>query len=421
MVSIRSLILFSLAASIALLPLAHLKLMVFGLPLYSVEIPILIALVAYAYGWRQKIFSPLGGIDFREPFVIGILLFFSGAVLSFAANPFSLTGLGMLKTWFVFPLLALWLWLETEPDNRDLERMLLVWLSTITLSALASLTFFFQGTLTYDGRLAAWYASPNHLAFFLAPGVLLTGYFLASPLLAKRNFFGSLLWLSLAVLAFALFGTRSYAAWLSVSIALATFLFLDKTAFPSGHKKIAAALLLTGIISLFIFFESGSEKWQSLSAFDERSSLASRAMIWESAAAMIADRPFLGIGIGRFQETYLAYQRYFPPYLEWAVPQPHNLYLALWLETGLMGLLGFGFLIIVWLRKLAALLRTEGAGQGNEHVKKTTALLIALIALMLILGFADTPFFKTDLALSFWFILAFGIGFLRAQKKRAEL
>ena len=26
------------------------------------------------------------------------------------------------------------------------------------------------------------------------------------------------------------------------------------------------------------------------------------------------------------------YQKHFPPYLEWAVPQPHNLYLAFWLQ-----------------------------------------------------------------------------------------
>jgi FlaA1/EpsC-like NDP-sugar epimerase len=48
----------------------------------------------------------------------------------------------------------------------------------------------------------------------------------------------------------------------------------------------------------------------------------------------------------------------------------------------------------------------------DEYVKKTSALLITLIFLFLLLGVADTPFFKTDLAFIFWLILALGIGFL---------
>lgn len=415
--SVRSFIQYCLVVSILLLPLAHLKAMVFGLPLYSVEMPVVIASIAYMYGWKRKMFSPLDTLDFRNPFVIGITLFFAGALLSFVANPFSLTGLGMLKTWFAFPLLALWLWLETKPDNRDLKRALLLWFGTSVFVACASLIFFFQGTLTYDGRLTAWYASPNYLAFFLAPGILLASYFLPSSSLTKRKFLKSLLWLSIFTLIFALFLTRSYEVWVSVFVALSLFLLLDKTGLPSWRKKIAALLLLTGVFSVFIFFESGSEKWQSLMALQERSSLASRVMIWEAAAYIIADHPTFGIGIGRFQGTYLAYQKYFPPYLEWAVPQPHNLYLALWLETGFLGLSGFGFLVIIWLRKMADFLRSAAAAD----VKKTSALLSSLLLFFLILGLVDTPFFKTDLAFIFWFILAFGIGFLNAQKKRSEL
>lgn len=420
MFSIPSFIRTSLALSLLLLPFAHLKAGVFGIPLYSIELPILFALIAYAYGWKRRIFSPAETIDFRNPFCIGIAIFFFSALLSFVMNPFSLSGLGMLKTWFVFPLLALWLWLETKPADRDLERMLFVWLGTLVLSALASLMFFFQGILTYDGRLAAWYASPNYLAFFLAPGILLASYFFASPRLAKRRFFLSLLRLSIVALAAALFLTRSYEVWVSVCAALIIFLFLDKRALPSWRKKLAASLLLIGVFSLFIFFESGSEKWQSLAAFDERSSLASRLMIWEAAVRIIADHPFFGIGIGRFQETYLSYQQYFPPYLEWAVPQPHNLYLALWLQTGLMGLLGFGFLITVWLWKMTAWLCAETSGYENGYAKRTHALLVSLLVSLLILGLVDTPFFKTDLAFMFWIVLAFGIGSLNAQKKRTE-
>lgn len=402
-------------ASVLLLPIAHLKALIFGIPIYSVEAPIIIASLVYIYGWRQGAFSPLSAINFRNPFVIGITLFFFGAIFSFVANPFSLTGFGMLKTWFVFPILALWLWIQTKPNDRDLMRLLFVWLGVSVFAALASLTFFFQGTLTYDGRLSAWYASPNYLAFFLAPSVLLGSRLFSYLQPLRRKFLNSLLFaLALIILGAAIFLTGSYTAWISITTALIIYFFLGYLSGVSRHQNVMLILSLFVVFFIFIFLQSGSEKWQSLVTLSPRSSLASRIMIWQSAAKIIYDYPILGIGVGRFQEMYLAYQKYFPLYLEWAVPQPHNLYLAVWLQTGLLGLAGFILLIIFWLRKMFQLWQSS---IQDEQAKKTSALFIALMVLFLLLGIADTPFFKTDLAFIFWLVLALGIGFLNKIKR----
>lgn len=404
MSSPKSLIQFSIMASVLLLPIAHLKIAIFGIPIYSVEAPIIIALCFYIYGLQQGSFSLRDRINFHNPFFIGILLFFLGALFSFLANPFSLTSLGMIKTWFVFPIIMFWLWLETEPDNKDLKRLLFIWLASSILVAIASLIFFFQGVLTYDGRLSAWYASPNYLAFFLAYGVLLASYSISNLSFLYKKFFYPLLFL-LVLLIVVIFLTGSYTTWISVFAALALYFYLIKLKLASRRQKISSLLLFIGIFITFIFLESDSEKWQSIATLSERSSLASRVMIWRSAVSIISDYPFLGIGIGRFQEMYLAYQKYFPLYLEWAVPQPHNLYLAIWLQTGIVGLAGFGFLISVWLKKMFILWHSS----AQDENKKWSALLIALMVLFLLLGIADTPFFKTDLVFIFWLILALGI------------
>ena len=410
MLSTRDSLRAALITSTLFLPIAHLKLSVFGLPLYSVEIPVFVALAVYLYGWQRGISAPFEKVGLRNLLLFAAALFFFGAALSFALNPFSLTGLGMLKTWFVVPLLWVWLWLKIDPTEKDLEYALCVWFGACVLGAGVSLIFFFQGMLTYDGRLAAWYASPNYLAFFLAPGTLLAYHFYFHT----RSTFKPLLALALILLLIALFFTHSYAVWVSAALAGLIFLFLDTAAVSSWRKKGVAMLLLIILFGTFILFESGGEKWQSLMTLSPRSSLASRAMIWEASVRIIADHPLFGIGIGRFQEVYLSYQRYFPPYLEWAVPQPHSLYLALWLQTGLIGLSGFGLLVAVWLRKMSAL---QNAQSASRRVRKLGALLIALFTFYLLVGMVDTPFFKTDLAFTFWFILAFGTGLLRAQKK----
>ena len=113
-----------------------------------------------------------------------------------------------------------------------------------------------------------------------------------------------------------------------------------------------------------------------------------------------------GIGLGRFQAVYLEYQKYFPPYLEWAVPQPHNLYLAVWLQTGLMGLIGF---IILVARSIFILIKNKN---------REAVLLLGILTLYLVCGLFDTPFFKTDLAFSFWLAIVL---ILTISKPRAEL
>ena len=79
----------------------------------------------------------------------------------------------------------------------------------------------------------------------------------------------------------------------------------------------------------------------------DRSSLSSRTMIWTSALHIARDNPILGIGPGNFQTKYLEYQHFYPPYLEWAVPHPHNILLTFWLYSGILGVIGF--LIVVYL------------------------------------------------------------------------
>src|SRR3989344_2412613 len=385
--SLPSFIRLCLTSSVLLLPLAHLKAVLFGIPLYSVEAPVLIALGAYLYGWSRGASSLSENISLPNRFVIGSGLFFAGAALSFVMNPFSLTGLGMLKTWFVLPLIASWLWLQTKPDKQALERILLAWFGATLLSPRISLSHFFPR------------------AFFF-------------PRSGKRMFLPLFSGSGLILILAALLLTRSYEIWVSILAASFIVLFLRRAPLFSWRKKIAFALLLASIASLLIVFESGSEKWQALVGMDERSSLASRVMIWQSAGKMIADHPVWGIGIGRFQEAYLAYQQYFPPYLEWAVPEPHSLYLALWLETGIIGLSGFFLLVAAWCREMFLLARSASA---SEYTKKTSTLLLALLALYGVLGLVDTPFFKTDLAFAFWLLLAFGLGLLRESEKEKNL
>jgi O-antigen ligase len=85
---------------------------------------------------------------------------------------------------------------------------------------------------------------------------------------------------------------------------------------------------------------------------------------------------------------------YFPP-LEWLVAKPHNLYLNLWLETGLLGLIGTLWFLGLYLRRM----RRHPAG----------SIYAAAVVSILVHGLVDTPLFKNDLALIAVVIVAMGL------------
>lgn len=382
------------------LPFAQVKAVFLGLPIYISEGFVLAAIFLFVAGVFRKQCTFRGADLVSVWFILFLNLFLLGAWLSFLYNPQTFTGLGMLKSWFAFPLLYAFLWLQVGEEG-DRKRILLAWLGALVLTAAASLAYLVLGKVTYDGRLSAWYGSPNYLAIFLSPGVLIAFYLhRISGSFLPRFFFV----LSAMFLLFALYQTHSYGVWGALAVAGIFFGLSCKQEGKSRFKATTLTFLAVAMVGgAFFFFEKDTDKWQDLVSFDERSSLASRMMIWRSAERMIEDSPLLGIGIGRFQEVYLEYQQYFPPYLEWAVPQPHSLYLALWLQTGLIGLIGFIGMVTVWFREQWKRVRTASSDERFFRL-----LCIALLLLYLVYGLTDTPYFKTDLASAFWTVLVLG-------------
>jgi len=403
-----------------LLPFAHAKVLFFGFPLYFPEIAILLALFFFLFAHRKKNRTAEPLPFFPDRWVIfGSIFFLGGALLSFFSNPFSLTGLGMLKSWFFFPFVfGFLLWHHTR-ELRVRECILFIWLCVLLGVALRSLLFFAFGELTYDGRLAGDYPSPNFLALFMAPAPLLLFYFFlfstgvnSIPRLLRTFLYGT----GLALVLLVLFATHSYGAWLGIGGA--TFVFcLGKiyrgTLLVSWKKYLLVTFIfLVSVVGIFVLEREGS-KWHSLVTQDSRSSLASRFMIWRAATQIAIDHPFFGIGVGRFQNMYLTYQRHFPPYLEWAVPEPHNLLLAIFFATGVLGLCGF----LIMCGRLILLLLRNFFRCAEEKERNFSLLMLSLWTLFLIYGLTDTPYFNNDLALLFFLMVALSLSH-KSQKEK---
>ncbi len=396
--------------------------------------------------------------------LIGIILLFLGLILSILHSSDLRTSLGICKGWFFDPFLFFIVFMSVIKKTEHIKLSLASWVLSGIAVSLISIIYLLNNELTFDGRLRAFYISPNYLAMYLAPVFLIVLFFLLRDLHAwsvkrsgaefdlkkhlilfsgrtplslrstlqsvklKHIKYQALNVVVLIIILIPLFFTHSYGAFLGI-FAVVIWLFYRKykvyiskqyLSFPQSHlsfprrrestatindrlrggrkiKKQSSKILV--LIILIAFVSITAIKFNQVANSENRSSLHSRLMIWNASMEIIKDNPIFGIGPGTFQEVYLSYSEKFDePYLEWAVAQPHNTFLAFYLQTGLIGLIGF-VLILFWFFRL-------GLKRKNNNIQYSIFnILISLMIYILVHGLVDTIYWKNDLSLMFWLVV----------------
>jgi len=383
---------------IFLLPTYFFRFSIFGLPTNLWEILAILAIILalWKIGRNNVEFS-----GYEKKVTLLFLMIISGLILGIIKNGNYKIGLGVIKGWFLIPFFFA-ICAEKIVKNKKSAYSSL-FLSAFFVSS-AALIYKLLGIVTYDGRLAAFFNSPNYLAMYVAPGIIIGTITLVQNQKLKISAKGGssyggknqndnlklkIIFINLLIAA-VLFFTYSYTAWISVILALA-IIFLLNNKFCKKYL-----IIICSIFFVLIFLLKDTAKFNDLASFDSRSSSASRMMIWQSVGKILSDNYVIGIGPGNFQDKYLAYQKYFPPYLEWAVPHPHNLFVAFWLYSGLLGLVSFIAILYFFFKK--------GLGDLRNH-KAVRALAIGIVIYFLLHGLVDTTYFKNDLAVVFWLVV----------------
>lgn len=390
-----------------LFPLAQERLTVFGVPIYTLEWIVAISAAVYvvakwsgAFPWRP----------IPKAIVFPVVFLFLAASAALFLGDADREGLGILKSWFFLPLSFAFL-LTQVFGRRDMERATALWFLGASAVALAALSLPAALSETYDGRLRSVYPSPNHLALFLVPAAILGAYLVLRGIRAGFGnvFLFSALFLGVSTL-LVLVRTESLGGVVAAFSGIAVFFVLASVSGPFARKVMAAVFIV--YLATPILWVSSLD-WERLGSGEIRTPIASRVMIWNASLEMIREHPILGTGPGNFQETYLALQPMFPPYLEWAVPHPHGIFLAFWLSTGLFGLIAFLWLTFSVFR---IIIRSFLSSDTTEE-RLLPALLFSLLFSILVHGLVDTPYFKNDLAFIFWSIVAFAATSFQAERK----
>jgi O-antigen ligase len=370
------------------------------LPTTVLEVLILATIALYVGGRVQ---TGSGWVPRRTGLEIPIALLLIAGIVGIAISPDHTGALGIYRAYFIEPVILFYIAIDLLRTSQQFRVLLLGLAIGTTTFALMNLGAWaialgrHETILTGDAP-EALYTSPNAVAMFLEPPLAIgAGFALyANDRRDRRIAMACLVFLFVALLF-----TLSRAGWLT----LAVLALLAVITMPNLRLKLA--LLGGALIGGFAVAQIPYMHIRLARQLDPNfnfNTFVGRLQIWSDTLHMLRDHPILGAGLRAYTQVMAPYLT--PP----RIPElyPHNVYLAMWSELGLLGLAAFVVILgmLLW-RGWRGFYRAHGFARPLFW---GTAAAFAAIAVH---GMFDTPYFKNDLAVEFWVLAALEIAALR--------
>ena len=209
-----------------------------------------------------------------------------------------------------------------------------------------------------------------------------------------------------AVMLVALILTFSRGCWLGFLVAAA--LFITFAAGKLWGLGLIALPLLPAVLP-----ESILNRFTSIGDLKD-SSTSYRVYIWMGTLAMVRDFWISGIGMGSeaFTEVYPFYS-----YNGIVAPHSHNLFLQILVESGIGGILVFGLILLLFLKRMMAGYQA-GGGKGAPLSTMIVAISAGICG-FLVQGMFDNCFYNYRVMLVFWCVMGMAMACFYAAKRIA--
>jgi O-antigen ligase len=182
--------------------------------------------------------------------------------------------------------------------------------------------------------------------------------------------------LTVAALAF----TYSRNAWLGLAAGAVMLIVTGRRA-----GRVVTILALIALVTML--FAPDTVRQRARSLLDPRdATMRDRVAMWRSGAAMVADRPLLGVGPGEVRAWYLHYRR--PEAVRPSTGHLHNSAVQLAAERGLPALLAWCWLWVVFFRRGGRVLARLAATAGRPRAL-VLASLVGVLAFLVAGLFED--------------------------------
>lgn len=365
-------------------------------------------LVVVAIGWLLWAWKRKSLLLDRDPLFAVLVLVVAAPVLSLFNTPDKgLTLFGAVRT-FELWLLLFAVVLSTVRDLDAVDWLIKAFVGAAALEALVGIGQFLTATGAYvgtsytraygTGNLYSW------LDFATAMGLAIT--LLVADLLVRRRG-GMWRWAALAMLVAGILATYTRGVWLAILVSVAAM------ALASRPRALVVLLVVVGLVLAAIAADPQSDLARRVVSVADPNdpSVVQRTYLWRTAAKMFAAHPLVGNGAKSFPQLR---DRYAVPGLEIysyhetpgeslkvELLSPHNFYLMVAAETGLVGLLAY---LSVFLGLLLRGLRVQRAARSERE--RALALGLTGVLVFLVVHATHSDLFHGPIAIVATFLVA---------------
>jgi putative inorganic carbon (HCO3(-)) transporter len=401
------------ALVIFLIPFYIFRFSLMGIRTNVFEVAVLVGfLLSFPSYYLSKQYSKLK----CETYILPLALLVS-VVLAVSLSLFDIRSLGILKGWFLAPIVFAWLIIINFKDKELPWLSIPIFITLLMVSVLgilqkagiSSSVFYQQGDPAFSQYVAqersfSIFESPNYLAMYIVPMS-----FLSLPLfsLFKKIYPKIILGILFLAPLFALYYCESRAGIVALIVAACLYVnYRYINLQKAKNRKPFMGWLFTIILLLvnvgYLFYSQ--KYWQPASDSD-----TIRVQIYHYSIEMLKTNYVSGIGLGDFQEKIALISGGDEGFRQFGLPYailPHNLLLATWLYLGLGGLIVMLLLFVSFFKNIFS---------SDNPIR---AVAIAAMIAVLIHGLFDTTYFKNDLSAIFWLIFSYSV---IAKRKHEEV
>ncbi len=412
-----------------------------------------------SYGTPGEVGRPRTSLEWLQSRSIwlvpaGLMLF--GAIGGLLIAPDLRVALGLYKGFILDPILVYVLalaFVKTTDDAAVVARGLFLGAAGVAIWSLLD-----AGGSDPGGRVIGLYAfdqsaSPNYLAFALAPLLPLAAWVgsrrelpadggMKEAAQDRHGHQGDLVmtnwaWLLLIVMAaiamiLALHASDSRAGLVAGIGGLVIALILSGRLLTTHYslltQGLVVGLLVIAALSWFAVRPNFALTPQEGGRITASTNV--RWQLWSATGEVVQQHWLLGAGLGGFQQQFGELTRDRVNYPEFITPRartPHNLVIGIWMETGLIGLIGLLVALVLVGKTLFRALRSDGntpplGGVREERGQRARSMAVALLGSWFVLlahGLVDQPIWKNDTMVLFWLLVT--LSSVLTQKQESTL
>ena len=388
-----------LAVTAACLPLYAVRWSYGPLPTTLLENLVLATIALYLVARFRE-----GSLRFnRSPYDIGIvLLLLSGVISVFVAKDHR-AALGLYRAYFIEPVALFYVAADLLRKRGDFRTLLIGFgIGTSAFAVMNVLVFAaaaFQNTLHVGAPPSFIYTSSNAVAMFLEPpGAFAIGLFLFAD--DRRDRLMGLAWALILAVAFVL--TFSRGGYLA--LALYGVLTVIKVRPDLRRPLLIVGVAVAVVVLLTVVLASTTPLMKSRFSYRALNyTLQVRSAIFTATFHIIAAHPILGVGLGGYVYNLHHFLEIYP----------HDVYMTFWVELGLLGLLAFLYILVtLGVSAWRALSLTSG------FEKALIWGVVGTVVLWGLHGIVDSPYWKNDMAVEFWLVVAIAVAVARMPRPK---